>query len=96
MQHLPLDTSLGGKTLETEQNNVSSCCVSVYLTCSCLLWLSVFRPGACLVVSGPGFIHALGGMANANMNCWYVFFVLFCSCSFNIASVNSDIVFHIV
>ncbi|XP_006840075.1 PREDICTED: 2-hydroxyacyl-CoA lyase 1 isoform X4 [Chrysochloris asiatica] len=30
------------------------------------------RPGACLVVSGPGLIHALGGMANANMNCWYV------------------------
>uniref|UniRef100_A0A8C9E0T5 2-hydroxyacyl-CoA lyase n=1 Tax=Phocoena sinus TaxID=42100 RepID=A0A8C9E0T5_PHOSS len=30
------------------------------------------RPGVCLVVSGPGLIHALGGMANANMNCWYV------------------------
>uniref|UniRef100_A0A1A8EC95 2-hydroxyacyl-CoA lyase 1 n=1 Tax=Nothobranchius kadleci TaxID=1051664 RepID=A0A1A8EC95_NOTKA len=30
------------------------------------------RPGACLVVSGPGLIHALGGMANANMNCWPV------------------------
>uniref|UniRef100_A0A8C9DJ57 2-hydroxyacyl-CoA lyase n=1 Tax=Prolemur simus TaxID=1328070 RepID=A0A8C9DJ57_PROSS len=29
------------------------------------------RPGVCLVVSGPGLIHALGGMANANMNCWY-------------------------
>ncbi|XP_056142193.1 2-hydroxyacyl-CoA lyase 1 [Lampris incognitus] len=28
------------------------------------------RPGACLVVSGPGLIHALGGMANSNMNCW--------------------------
>ncbi|NWI09761.1 HACL1 lyase, partial [Crypturellus soui] len=28
------------------------------------------RPGVCLVVSGPGFIHALGGMANANLNCW--------------------------
>nr|XP_002716230.4 2-hydroxyacyl-CoA lyase 1 [Oryctolagus cuniculus] len=28
------------------------------------------RPGVCLVVSGPGLIHALGGMANANMNCW--------------------------
>uniref|UniRef100_A0A2K6FMZ9 2-hydroxyacyl-CoA lyase 1 n=1 Tax=Propithecus coquereli TaxID=379532 RepID=A0A2K6FMZ9_PROCO len=26
-------------------------------------------PGVCLVVSGPGLIHALGGMANANMNC---------------------------
>nr|XP_002132188.1 2-hydroxyacyl-CoA lyase 1 [Ciona intestinalis] len=28
------------------------------------------RPGACLVVSGPGLIHALGGMANAMENCW--------------------------
>uniref|UniRef100_A0A8C3YRZ3 2-hydroxyacyl-CoA lyase 1 n=1 Tax=Catagonus wagneri TaxID=51154 RepID=A0A8C3YRZ3_9CETA len=28
------------------------------------------RPGVCLVVSGPGLIHALGGMANAYMNCW--------------------------
>ncbi|XP_003222229.1 2-hydroxyacyl-CoA lyase 1 [Anolis carolinensis] len=28
------------------------------------------RPGVCLVVSGPGLIHALAGMANANMNCW--------------------------
>eukprot|EP01137_Pigoraptor_chileana_P024171 Opistho-2@91656 len=28
------------------------------------------RPGACLVVSGPGMIHALGGMANAQVNCW--------------------------
>uniref|UniRef100_A0A8C9G035 2-hydroxyacyl-CoA lyase 1 n=1 Tax=Pavo cristatus TaxID=9049 RepID=A0A8C9G035_PAVCR len=26
------------------------------------------RPGVCLVVSGPGFLHTLGGMANANMN----------------------------
>ncbi|KAM8870736.1 2-hydroxyacyl-CoA lyase 1 isoform 2-T2 [Spinachia spinachia] len=30
------------------------------------------RPGSCLVVSGPGLVHALGGMANANMNCWPV------------------------
>nr|XP_033786615.1 2-hydroxyacyl-CoA lyase 1 isoform X1 [Geotrypetes seraphini] len=28
------------------------------------------RPGVCLVVSGPGLINALSGMANANMNCW--------------------------
>lgn len=28
------------------------------------------RPAVCLVVSGPGFIHALGGMANAMINCW--------------------------
>uniref|UniRef100_A0A8U7MEZ2 2-hydroxyacyl-CoA lyase n=1 Tax=Corvus moneduloides TaxID=1196302 RepID=A0A8U7MEZ2_CORMO len=30
------------------------------------------RPGVCLVVSGPGFLHALGGIANATINCWYV------------------------
>lgn len=36
--------------------------------------LSESRPGACLVVSGPGLIHALGGMANANINCWYTFY----------------------
>ncbi|KAG9276693.1 2-hydroxyacyl-CoA lyase 1 [Astyanax mexicanus] len=30
------------------------------------------RPAVCLVVSGPGLIHALGGMANANENCWPV------------------------
>lgn len=29
------------------------------------------RPGVCLVVSGPGLLHTLGGMANAQMNCWY-------------------------
>uniref|UniRef100_A0A669P6D3 2-hydroxyacyl-CoA lyase n=1 Tax=Phasianus colchicus TaxID=9054 RepID=A0A669P6D3_PHACC len=28
------------------------------------------RPGVCLVVSGPGFLHTLGGMANATVNCW--------------------------
>ncbi|PNF25062.1 2-hydroxyacyl-CoA lyase 1 [Cryptotermes secundus] len=28
------------------------------------------RPGVCLVVSGPGLLHTLGGMANAQMNCW--------------------------
>lgn len=28
------------------------------------------RPGCCLVVSGPGLIHALGGLANAQENCW--------------------------
>ncbi|XP_069816533.1 2-hydroxyacyl-CoA lyase 1 [Dendropsophus ebraccatus] len=30
------------------------------------------RPAVCLVVSGPGLIHILGGMANSNMNCWPV------------------------
>ncbi|CAH1116347.1 unnamed protein product [Phaedon cochleariae] len=29
-------------------------------------------PGAVLVVSGPGLIHAFGGMANAQTNCWPV------------------------
>ena len=28
------------------------------------------RPGVCLVVSGPGLIHALAGMSNAQQNCW--------------------------
>ncbi|GIY15063.1 2-hydroxyacyl-CoA lyase 1, partial [Caerostris darwini] len=27
-------------------------------------------PGLCLVVSGPGLVHALGGMANAQVNGW--------------------------
>jgi 2-hydroxyacyl-CoA lyase 1 len=29
------------------------------------------RPAACLTVSGPGLLHALGGMANAQINNWY-------------------------
>lgn len=28
------------------------------------------RPGACLVVSGPGVVHGLAGLANAKENCW--------------------------
>jgi len=28
------------------------------------------RPQACLVVSGPGVIHAFAGLANAQQNCW--------------------------
>lgn len=28
------------------------------------------KPGVCLVVSGPGLIHALAGMSNAQQNCW--------------------------
>mmetsp|Transcript_11798 Transcript_11798/g.19224 ORF Transcript_11798/g.19224 Transcript_11798/m.19224 type:complete len:578 (+) Transcript_11798:85-1818(+) len=27
-------------------------------------------PGVCLVVSGPGVVHALAGLANAQENCW--------------------------
>lgn len=29
-------------------------------------------PGAVLVVSGPGMLHTIGGMANAQVNCWPV------------------------
>ncbi|MBI3918747.1 MAG: oxalyl-CoA decarboxylase [Betaproteobacteria bacterium] len=28
------------------------------------------RPGACVVVSGPGVVHGLSGLANAKENCW--------------------------
>jgi 2-hydroxyacyl-CoA lyase 1 len=28
------------------------------------------RPGACLTVSGPGVVHMLAGLANAQQNCW--------------------------
>jgi 2-hydroxyacyl-CoA lyase 1 len=28
------------------------------------------RPGVCLVVTGPGVVHAVAGMANAKENCW--------------------------
>lgn len=28
------------------------------------------KPGAVLVVSGPGLLHCTGGMANAQINCW--------------------------
>lgn len=28
------------------------------------------KPAACLVVPGPGFVHALAGMSNANENAW--------------------------
>eukprot|EP00753_Platysulcus_tardus_P005335 PLAT13189.1.p1 GENE.PLAT13189.1~~PLAT13189.1.p1 ORF type:complete len:562 (-),score=288.48 PLAT13189.1:115-1776(-) len=28
------------------------------------------RPGVCLVVPGPGVVHALAGLANAQQNCW--------------------------
>lgn len=27
-------------------------------------------PGAVLAVSGPGMLHTVGGMANAQVNCW--------------------------
>lgn len=29
------------------------------------------KPAVCLVVSGPGLLHVCGGMANAQVNCWY-------------------------
>src|SRR6059058_2029485 len=28
------------------------------------------KPGACLTVSGPGVVHGLAGLANAQQNCW--------------------------
>lgn len=28
------------------------------------------RPGVCVCVSGPGLVHAIAGMANAQANCW--------------------------
>src|SRR5437667_5305794 len=28
------------------------------------------RPGACIVVTGPGVVHGLAGLANAQQNCW--------------------------
>ena len=28
------------------------------------------RPGACLAVSGPGMVHGIAGLANAQKNCW--------------------------
>jgi len=28
------------------------------------------RPGVCVVVTGPGVVHAVAGMANAKENCW--------------------------
>ncbi|KAG0710042.1 2-hydroxyacyl-CoA lyase 1 [Chionoecetes opilio] len=30
------------------------------------------KPGVCLAVSGPGVLHTLGGLANAQSNCWPV------------------------
>src|SRR5436190_2908972 len=28
------------------------------------------RPGVCLVVGGPGVVHAMAGIVNAHVNCW--------------------------
>lgn len=40
----------------------------------CLNYFHIFffigKPAALLCVSGPGLLHAIGGMANAQMNCW--------------------------
>ncbi|KAJ1354522.1 hypothetical protein KIN20_038398 [Parelaphostrongylus tenuis] len=30
------------------------------------------NPAVCLVVSGPGLLHTIGGLANATVNCWPV------------------------
>ena len=47
------------------------------LTVIIIMFMFICRPGVCLVVSGPGLIHALGGMANAMSNCWLVLWMLF-------------------
>src|SRR3981189_616432 len=28
------------------------------------------RPGSCIVVTSPGVVHGLAGLANAQQNCW--------------------------
>lgn len=33
------------------------------------------RPGVCLAVSGPGVLHTIGGLANAQSNCWPVLLI---------------------
>ena len=40
---------------------------------TCLSQSSFIRPAGVLVVPGPGLIHALPGIANAAVNCWYAF-----------------------
>ncbi|XP_055924701.1 2-hydroxyacyl-CoA lyase 1-like [Argiope bruennichi] len=47
--------------MRNEQSASYAAGVSGYLTRT---------PGVCLVVSGPGFVHALGGMSNAQINGW--------------------------
>lgn len=34
--------------------------------------INICRPAVCLVVSGPGLLHTIGGLANATVNCWPV------------------------
>ena len=33
------------------------------------------RPGACITVTGPGVVHCLAGLANAQQNCWPMIFI---------------------
>ena len=54
---LLLDTSLEGVLSGLVVNKAN-----IFLVC--------YRPAGCLVVPGPGLIHALAGMANAAVNCW--------------------------
>src|SRR5437588_11158827 len=54
--------------------------INLYLILHCYLILLIYsvryigyltgRPGVCLVVSGPGVVHALAGVINAQVNCW--------------------------
>jgi len=41
-------------------------------------------PGVCLVVSGPGLLHVTAGMANAQINCWSVTYIMFKICDVQI------------
>src|SRR6266403_299524 len=40
------------------------------------------RPGACLVVTGPGVVHGLAGLANAQQNCWPMILIASPFCKF--------------
>ena len=33
------------------------------------------RPGACIVVTGPGVVHGLAGLADAQQNCWPIILI---------------------
>ncbi len=49
---------------------------------SVIIFISIYlagyltrRPGVCLAVSGPGVLHTIGGLANAQSNCWPVLLI---------------------
>lgn len=69
MLHLPLATWRDGMNA-SHSSSLLRCTCSESESCADIVLFS--SPAVCLVVSGPGLIHALGGMANANTNCWYL------------------------